>query len=125
MCLSKCFAVYSCFVYGWNVIVVSNQGSNPLGLVRNAPNLRGIPDNLPAFDTWQIYSLSPRPENSNRRFCGGFFVFCSVRPDSNGKLKFTRVRMFPRVRVCRTNLWAIPDVFVAYCLQNLVVPTMK
>lgn len=58
MCLSKCFAVYSCFVYGWNVIVVSNQGSNPLGLVRNAPNLRGIPDNLPAFDSWQIYSLS-------------------------------------------------------------------
>ena len=49
------------------------SGSNlSLGLVRNTPNLWGIPDNLPAFDTWQIYSLSPRPENSNRRKCGGF-----------------------------------------------------
>ena len=42
-----------------------------LGLVRNTPNLRGIRDNLPAFDTWQIYSLSPRPEISVwGRFCG-------------------------------------------------------
>ena len=42
-----------------------------LGLVRNTPNLRGIRDNLPAFDTWQIYSLSPRPEIFVwGRFCG-------------------------------------------------------
>ena len=35
------------------------SGSNlSLGLVRNAPNLRGIRDDLPAFGTWQIYSLS-------------------------------------------------------------------
>ena len=39
------------------------SGSNlSLGLVRKAPNLWGIPDNLPTFDTWQIYSLSPRPD---------------------------------------------------------------
>lgn len=39
------------------------SGSNlSLGFTQNAPNLRGIPDNLPAFGTWQIYSLSPRPD---------------------------------------------------------------
>jgi len=47
-----------------------------LDLSQDVINLRGIPDNLPAFGTWQIYSLSPRPENSNRRIRGGFlFVF--------------------------------------------------
>lgn len=40
------------------------SGSNvSLDLSQDMINLRGIPDNLPAFGTWQIYSLSPRPEN--------------------------------------------------------------
>ena len=43
-----------------------------LALSQKVINLRGIRDNLPAFGTWQIYSLSPRPENSNRRICDGF-----------------------------------------------------
>ena len=58
--------------------------SDSLGLARNVPNLRGIRDNLPAFGTWQIYSLSPRPENSKPPYRA---VFCLV---SNNYPEFER-----------------------------------
>ena len=37
--------------------------------------------------TWQIYSLSPRPEISNRRICGGFTIgeSCDIIPGIGGE----------------------------------------
>ena len=49
-----------------------------LGFAQNAPNLRGIPDNLPAFGTWQIYSLSPRPEINKNTALIAVFLFILV-----------------------------------------------
>ena len=52
--------------------------SDSLGLARNVPNLRGIRDNLPAFGTWQIYSLSPRPEINKNTALSAVFLFILV-----------------------------------------------
>ena len=47
---------------------------------RNTPNLWGIRDNLPALSTWQIYSLSPRPEIRKAVVIHGFNrVWCRKR----------------------------------------------
>ena len=105
---------------------VDSNGKLKIYQVRTFPShdticrLRGIPDNLPAFDTWQIYSLSPRPRNSKPSHLRRFFTSCLERVDSNGKLKIYQVRTFPsHDTICR--LRGIRDDFVARCLQNLLI----
>ena len=52
------------------------SGSNvSLDLSQGVINLRGIRDNLPAFDTWQIYSLSPRPDLIKKTITRWSFLF--------------------------------------------------
>ena len=46
-----------------------------LDLSQGVINLRGIRDNLPAFGTWQIYSLSPRPEINKNTAVDAVFLF--------------------------------------------------
>ena len=75
--------------------------SDSLGLVRNTPNLCGIRDNLPAFGTWQIYSLSPRPEiNKNTAVNAVFCVIVLLRQMKIQPLT-RRMQLTPKVMLIK------------------------
>ena len=93
--------------------------SDSLGLARKAPNLWGIRDNLPAFNTWQIYSLSPRPENSNRRFCGGF-LFCFIILTLSSRVVFFKNVIFSPFSnfFIFLSCFLVPYVFALLCQSS-------
>jgi len=69
--------------------------------------------------TWQIYSLSPRPEISNRRIRGGFnFLFGTY--GFKRQNSFVMFESFPRLDTkCR--LRGIRDNLPAWDLANLLI----
>ncbi len=68
----------------------------------NTPNLRGIRDNLPAFGTWQIYSLSLARHDVPAacilvfmRTARCLFLYTRIRPDHTSlKLRVAGHRYF-------------------------------
>ena len=65
-------------------------------------NLWGIPDNLPAFGTWQIYSLSPRPEiNKNTALVMRYFYLQNLAEIKNSLI------LVANVFIRRFVLWGI------------------
>ena len=65
-----------------------------LGFAQNVPNLRGIRDDFAVLCLQNLLIVAPT-RNSKPSIWTVFF--CMGRADSNGKLKFTRVRIFPSV----------------------------
>ena len=74
------FIYFGGTVYSNDKILLS--GSNvSLALSQDVINLRGIRDNLPAFATWQIYSLSPRPDINKNTAVDAVFLYyrCDIK----------------------------------------------